>query len=163
MTRLYRWLLFLYPADYRATFGAEMAEAFDDAHSESRHQGTWQRATFYLRELAGLAWAASCAQARVHRGMRCVERMRRFANSRAALAALIFMFLGVVAAIEMLKTFALHGRHVRPALAQDFPLEIWEAVVAAYVGGVLGGAIAFLARGTGTNPHADMNARSRQN
>jgi len=26
MVRLYRWLLFLYPADYRVIFGAEMAE-----------------------------------------------------------------------------------------------------------------------------------------
>lgn len=163
MTRLYRWLLFLYPADYRATFGAEMAEAFNEAHSESRHQGTWQRATFCLRELVGLAWAASCAQARVHRGARCAERMKRFANSRAALAALIFMFLGVVAAIELLKAFALHGRHVRPALAREFPLEIWGAIVAAYVGGVLGGAIAFLARGMGTNRHADGKTGSRPN
>lgn len=161
MTRLYRWLLFLYPADYRATFGAEMAEAFDEALSESRHQGTWQRATLCLRELAGLAWAASCAQARVHRGARCLERMKRFANNRSALAALIFMFLGVVAAIEMLKTFALHARHVRPARAQGFALEIWQAVVVAYVAGVLGGAIAFVARGMGVRRHADMNTPSR--
>ncbi len=31
MIRLYRWLLFLYPADYRAIFGAEMAEVFGEA------------------------------------------------------------------------------------------------------------------------------------
>jgi hypothetical protein len=33
---LYRWLLYLYPAHYRAEFGEEMTSVFRDAQSDFR-------------------------------------------------------------------------------------------------------------------------------
>lgn len=55
-TLLFRWLLRLYPANWRAEFGAEMLDVFQEAHAASRHK-LW----FCLREFAGLAAGAALA------------------------------------------------------------------------------------------------------
>ena len=76
MVRLYRWLLFLYPADYRIIFGAEMAEVFGEALDALSNRGVWPWVIFCLRELAGLLWGASSAHMRLH--SRWLDRVKSF-------------------------------------------------------------------------------------
>ena len=56
--RLYRWLLHLYPAAYRSTFGREMADVFQLARARAWSRGTLYAAAFCIREFTGLALGA---------------------------------------------------------------------------------------------------------
>jgi hypothetical protein len=58
MLKLYRALLRLYPADFRAEFGDEMTSVFVDSQRERSTTGPLPRGMFYLRELAGLILGA---------------------------------------------------------------------------------------------------------
>ena len=159
MNKLYRWLLFLYPADYRSVFGAEMAEMFDEMHAAACQQGTWRLLTFCLRELTGLVRAASHAQIRIHRTVLWAERMKTIAGGRAIVTALILALVANVAAIEMLKSFVLHRHRAQPMLSH----EILPAVLAQLIlvcGGVVGWVIAFLLGRTGIQRLANTDTES---
>src|SRR5579871_4000589 len=56
--RVYRFLLRLFPADYRAFFASEMEEAFARAYHEHRALGRAAAIRFATAELAGLATSA---------------------------------------------------------------------------------------------------------
>jgi hypothetical protein len=129
MIRLYRWLLFLYPANYWATFGTEMTKVFAEAHAAAQKRAAWDRAAFCLRELTGLVRAASHAQIRIHR--RWADRMRRLANGRAIVTPLIFVFVAVVAAIEILRSFVFHGHRAQPMLWHEFLLAVMAELTVA--------------------------------
>lgn len=159
MTRLYRWLLFLYPADYRAIFGTEMTKVFDEAHAAASKRGILGRAAFYMRELTGLIWTASCAQIRIHSGW--ADGVKRFVNGRAAVTALIFMFVAVVAAIEILKSFAFHQHHAQPMLWHEFLLAILVGLTVA-CGGAVGWTVAFFLGRTGMHRIASIDTGSSQ-
>lgn len=159
MTRLYRWLLLLYPADYRAMFAAEMAEVFDKANDGACEQGAWQRVMFCVRELTGLVRAASNAQIRNHAAVRWVEPIKAPANGRLVVTSLIFAFMAVIAAIEILKSFAFHRRHSRPIVSHEFPLAILEWLLLAYGVGVIGWTITFLAHRTGMHRLANADTK----
>jgi hypothetical protein len=58
MLKLYRALLRLYPADFRAEFGDEMTSVFADSQRERFASGSLQRGVFYLGEVAGLIHGA---------------------------------------------------------------------------------------------------------
>ena len=113
MIKLYRWLLFLYPSDYRAVFGAEMIDVFADIHAEASEQGVWKYVTFCLRELIGLLRTAVYARVRVCGGSQWLETIKRLAQGQVAVTVLILGFFAVVTAIEVLKSFALHGPRSR--------------------------------------------------
>ncbi len=55
--RLYQTLLRLYPADFKASFAAEMLDTFARAAGDRRARGRLRYARFVLSELAGLAIA----------------------------------------------------------------------------------------------------------
>jgi len=54
MKRPYEILLRLYPRDYRARFGSEMSNAFEEAASDRRQLGGSVYARFVIAELVGL-------------------------------------------------------------------------------------------------------------
>ena len=54
MRRLYRGLLFLYPAPYRCEFADEMTYVFLQAEAETSSHSVGRRGAFYLREIVGL-------------------------------------------------------------------------------------------------------------
>ena len=163
MKKLYRGLLFFYPADYRAIFGTEMAETFDEMYAAACDQGTWHRMTFCLRELTGLVRAALYAQIRIHHSVLQAGRVKTIANGRAVVTPLILVFIAVLAAIEILKSFAFHRPHSRPIVSHEFPLAILEWLILAYGVGVIGWAITFLAHRTGIQRLAKMDTGSTEN
>ena len=81
MTRAYRILLLLYPADYRALFAAGMLNAFAKTAAERRGQGRAVFIRFALAELAGLTigagaeWIAKLTTETSVRG-RCLPDLR---------------------------------------------------------------------------------------
>jgi hypothetical protein len=81
-TRMYQALLRLYPRDYAATFGPEMARAFERAGEETRARSQGAYARFALAELAGLAagagaeWFAKLTTSSSVRG-RCLPDLQK--------------------------------------------------------------------------------------
>lgn len=57
MTRIYKTLLRLYPAEYRALFAEEMSDCFEKAAAECRERGTVSVLCYLIIELGGLAKA----------------------------------------------------------------------------------------------------------
>lgn len=162
MKKLYRWLLFLYPADYRSIFGAEMAEVFDETYASACERSIWWLLTFCLRELTGLVRTALYARIRIYDSELWAVRMKVIANGRVIVPALIFMFTAVVAAVEILKSFVFHGLRLRPILLLELPMAILWLILAC-VGGVIGWGIAFLARRTGMQRLANRDTGSTEN
>ena len=64
LLRLYCLFLRLYPADYRAAFGREMAGVFERAHADAWSHGALRGAIFCIRELAGLAFGVLLVRTR---------------------------------------------------------------------------------------------------
>lgn len=62
LTRIYRFLLGLYPRDQRDQFGAEMEAVFRQAAEEHRSRGSAVYAWFAMREFAGLVAGAAAAR-----------------------------------------------------------------------------------------------------
>lgn len=162
MKKLYRWLLFLYPLDYRSIFGAEMAEVFDEMYASACERGTWRRFTFCLRELTGMVRAALYAQIRIYDSELWAVRVKMIANGRAIVRALVFILTAVVTAIEVLKSFVFHGLRLRPILSQEFPLSILWLILAC-AGSAVGWSVAFLIRQTGIQRLANLDTRSAEN
>lgn len=162
MKKLFRGLLFLYPADYRAIFGAEMAEVFDETYASTCERSIWWRLTFCLRELTGLVRAALYARIRIYDSELWAVRMKVIANGRVIVPALILMFTAVVASIEVLKSFVFHGLRLRPLLSQEFPLAILWLILAS-AGGLIEWGVAFLAGRTGVQRLANKDTRSAEN
>ena len=54
MQLLYRTLLYLYPAEYKAAFGLEMIDSFEQARRASREQGLLNFVQFTTCEVSGL-------------------------------------------------------------------------------------------------------------
>jgi len=69
MPRVYKYLLRLYPAEYRALFGEEMSACFEKAAGECRELGVIALTCYAVVELGGLLKAA------------CVEWIARFTYS----------------------------------------------------------------------------------
>jgi hypothetical protein len=61
-TRMYRFLLGLYPKDQRDQFGAEMEAVFWQAAEEHRSRGAAVYVWFAMREFAGLVAGAAAAR-----------------------------------------------------------------------------------------------------
>jgi len=59
LLKAYTVLLGLYPAEFRAAFGAEMAAVFEQALAQSGERGRWWLARFALKEMAELIAGAA--------------------------------------------------------------------------------------------------------
>jgi len=159
MIRLYRWLLLLYPADYRAIFAEEMTKVFDEARTAALKRGPWQSVAFCLRELTGLVWTASSAHLRIH--SRWADRVKDFTHGKAAVPRLIFTFAAMVAVIAILKSFLPHRRTSQPMLWSEFLLVILAGLTMVF-GGATGWAFAFLFGRTGLQRIANLDTKSGQ-
>jgi hypothetical protein len=106
MISLYRRLLYLYPLNFRAEFGDEMADVFAEGRSNAK--GVTARAQFFVRELAGLLKGAVQERWRAAPSFESINplpprrfTMRsgfRFPKSTAALMAVILA--GVLLTME---------------------------------------------------------------
>ena len=130
MERLYRWLLHLYPAQFRSRFGSEVAEVFTAAREEASRQGAWSHMKFLARELLGVIQGAR-AQVRLQDGSRWLESMEMFANCRFVFNAFMFSFVTIVAAIALFNTVALHasGSHYLAPHASVSAVPLWQNMV----------------------------------
>ena len=102
MTRLYRSLLYLYPAGYRREFGEEMASVFTQARLTAE-QSFLPRVKFWQREVAGILGGAACEQLHALTGSYDWNssrrlNMRRFPRSTIVLMTVILV--GVALTIE---------------------------------------------------------------
>jgi hypothetical protein len=82
LTRIYRLLLGLYPADEREQFGAEMEAVFRQAAQEYRGRGSGVYAWFAVREFAGLLAGAAAAR---------FEKLARRPAAHRAIAGLVVL------------------------------------------------------------------------
>jgi len=58
-SRLYRWFLRLFPAEFRGDFGDEMTQVFDDERADASRQGGMASARLWYRTITGVAEVAS--------------------------------------------------------------------------------------------------------
>ena len=110
MLRLYRGLLYLYPAAYRKEFGDEMQCVFRQAQAARSIVPLLNRVTFCTRELVGLLSGAAQAHFLSLFGMDDWLRLRRFNMRpqyrfpRSTVFLMCVILAGVVLAIEKAKT-----------------------------------------------------------
>lgn len=105
MLRLYRSLLWLYPAAYRNEFGPEMTSVFVQAKQEIREWSFIRRGFFYAREAGGLISGA----VRSHLGyvfgndwlpFRRFKMHRQFRFPRSTVFLMCVILAGVAFAID---------------------------------------------------------------
>ena len=129
--RLYGWLLFAYPPEFRRVFGDQMLQVFRDSYRAEARNGSLP--SFWLRTLVDLVLTVA------------KERKEIFMNRRSdAMAILTCIGIIVIA-------FALH----RYAIRNNVPLILWSGYIldALIVSGVIGNFIVFLlAKTTKLNP-----------
>jgi hypothetical protein len=64
LVEIYRWLLHLFPPEYRSAFGREMTAVFQQAQADAQNRGTISHAVFGIREFTGLIRSAVRERAR---------------------------------------------------------------------------------------------------
>ena len=110
MRRLYRWLLWMYPAAFRVEFGTEMEGVFADARVAPEAAGRWPAVVFYGQEFLGLIGGA--VRERLHGGWdeglvrRFTMSRNRFRYSWAAIAFMTLSLATVLTAIHDARTAA---------------------------------------------------------
>jgi len=100
-SRLYRWFLRLFPAEFRGDFGDEMAHVFDEERTEAASRGRVALVRLWLRTLAGIAEVAS--REHVHTLRRDAGyALRMMWNERLTTAAIVItLAIGVGASTAM--------------------------------------------------------------
>jgi putative ABC transport system permease protein len=100
-SRLYRWFLRLFPAEFRGDFGDEMTQVFDEERTEAASLGRVAVARLWVRTLAGLAEVAS--REHVHTLRRDAGyALRMMWNDRLSTAAIVVtLAIGVGASTAM--------------------------------------------------------------
>jgi hypothetical protein len=152
MLRLFRRLLWLYPAAYRNEFGAEMASVFVQARQDIREQSLFRRGFFYTREAGGLLSGA----ARSHLGyalgndwlpFRRFTMNRQFRFPRSTVFLMCVILAGVAFAIEKAQHIQanLTGTQLRTETAAPLILTF----IMVYVAAAAGWGILFALRRTG--------------
>jgi hypothetical protein len=102
MKRAYKTLLWLYPADYRALFAAEMLHTFEKAAEECRARRPGRFVKFVFAELVGLVtgaaaeWIAKLTTDASVRG-RCLSRQDKVADTEKRIAITIEQMVHAIA------------------------------------------------------------------
>ena len=116
MLRVYRSLLYLYPARYRREFGEEQSSVFHQAQQELRNTAITARGLFLAREIAGLLVGAlhehcySIIGAHDWYPMRRFDMRSEFRFPRSTVVLMLVIFLGIVLALETSRSIQLrHG------------------------------------------------------
>lgn len=97
MSLVYRWLLCLYPAEFRREFGEEMAGVLERVSVDAARAGRMRRIRLAIRETAGLARGAFEEKARRSRGIDFIWRKKVMSSIRSRfrfpIAGITFMVL----------------------------------------------------------------------
>ena len=117
MGALYRWLLYLYPEQFRQRFAEEMCWVYAEASASASREGLARQSLFVVREMCGMVRGAVEEQAR--RWLEGSFVSRRFAMAtfrsrfRFPIAGIAFM----VACLGLVLTAIRHARALSYAFA----------------------------------------------
>jgi len=154
MLRLYRCLLYLYPAAHRIQFGNEMIEVFRDLQAEPTRRSKFSRGIFCLRETAGLLAGAIQEHLRVLGAehiwppfpVRRFTMRTEFRFPKATAVLMTIILAGVVLAINKGEGIVA-SLNATPHFSFLPGVMLMLAVV--YAAGVIGWAILFALRRSG--------------
>lgn|SRR5579859_3594876 len=154
MLRLYRCLLYLYPAAHRIQFGDEMIEVFRDLQAEPTRRSKFSRGIFCLRETAGLLAGAIQEHLRVLGAehiwppfpVRRFTMRTEFRFPKATAVLMTIILAGVVLAINKGEGIVA-SLNATPHFSFLPGVMLMLAVV--YAAGVIGWAILFALRRSG--------------
>lgn len=163
MLSLYRWLLHLYPPEYRSEFGEEMVAVIHEAQTETWQKSMTARIGFCAREAAGLLSGAVQEHFRIIAGgdflhlflSRRLTMRSEFRFPKATVPLMAVILAVIVVAIEKAKAISASVPHTNPLVGPIPPAQftiVWSLLVAVMVAGTagaLGWAILFVLRRSG--------------
>lgn len=132
MLRVYRSLLYLYPAGYRREFGDEMAWVLQKAEADRAQLSPLSRASLRVREVSGLLSGAVQGHLRSLFGFyewfpfRRFNMQRQFRFPRSTVFLMCVILAGVVLAIEKAKTIVQMKEGLPPATAAIWDPMLWS-------------------------------------
>lgn len=152
MLRLYRSLIYLYPAAYRNEFGLEMTSVFAQARQDIRGQSLLRHGFFYAREAGGLLSGA----ARCHLGympgndwtpFRRFNMNRQFRFPRSTVVLMCVILAAVTFAIE--KAQHIQADRTGAQLRTETAAPLILTFIVVYVAAAVAWGILFALRRTG--------------
>ena len=122
MRSLYRSLLHLYPAGYRAEYGDEMTSVFLEAHAETADCRVMTQAIFGVRELGGLLRGALREHLRNITGpygsalfsTRRLSMHSEFRFPKATVSLMVIILVGILLTIDKAKSISASISYSRP-------------------------------------------------
>lgn len=165
MLLLYRSLLRLYPAAYRHEFADEMLSVLEEVHQGVRGTSLWTRMALPLRESAGLLYGALLQQYRAITGShpenlfppRRVAMRSEFRFPKATPILMTLILLAILMAIDKARSIQFSGPYPSPTVGPIKQAEFTVlptlaiVLVAAAAAGLIGWAIIFALRRSGTH------------
>lgn len=162
MSRLFRFVLRLYPEAYRECFGEEMLEVFTEGWLEAARRGRSARLRFLYRELLGslsgvLIERISSLLESGFPGIVCLRRITMRSNLKFPLSAIVFMLLSLLVslyAMTQARAVSESLPDINPVLTMQpvhvpLPGGILVMLAIAYVVGIAGWASVFAMRRSG--------------
>ena len=171
MLLLYRSLLRLYPVAYRHEFGDEMLSVLVEVQQDTCGKSPWTRVTLSVRESFGLLYGALLEHYRAATGShpetlfppRRSTMRSEFRFPKATPVLMTLILLAVLMAIDKARSIEFSGPYpspqVGPLKQADFTLlpTLLIIVAAAGVAALIGWAIVFALRRSGTHRLSDMS------
>jgi hypothetical protein len=171
MLTIYRQLLRLYPAAYRARFGEEMLAVFSEVESENESNSVLARGLFCLREATGLISGALSEHLRSMIGapgsMRRFTMRDGFRFPKATAVLMTIILAGALLAIKRGEDIAASLPHVNPQIAPIQPVgSVLLPPIALffaffYAAGLIGWAILFALRRSGVHRLAEISGERK--
>ncbi len=180
MLRLYRSILYLYPAAYRGEYGDEMLEVLSEVQAETRKKSALARIGCAAREAGGLLYGA--LEEHLHRftgrhdggrfssmfpGGRFAMRSE-FRFPKATVGLMLVILAAVMFTIEKAKAISAsipHGNppvgHIHPSQVTILPM-LLLTMISAVGAGVISWAVLFALRRSGIQQLSEMNPSSGQ-
>lgn len=166
MFTFYRFLLRFYPIAYQDCFSEEMAAVFRESQMEIVTKGLAAQIRFHIRETTGLVLGALQEHLREYPTRRFAMRNEfRFPKSTAGLMTIILA--GVVLAIDKGKAIQASLPAANPSIAPIQPAQHTFLPVIAmvflffYAAGLIGWAILFALRRSGTHRLAELASEEK--
>jgi hypothetical protein len=171
MLLLYRSLLRLYPVAYRHEFGDEMLSVLTELQQNTREKSLSNKVALPIRESIGLLYGALLEHYRAATGShpqaalfppRRVAMRSEFRFPKTTPVLMTLILLAILMAIDKARSIEFSGPYpspqVGPIHAADFTLvpTLLILLAAAAVAALLGWAIVFAARRSGTHRLSDM-------
>jgi hypothetical protein len=169
MLRIYRCLLYLYPAGHREQFGGEMTAVLRDLQAGTAHEGIAARSILFLRETRGLVIGALQQHARLLIGPDCPQfptrrfTLRtefRFPKTTAVLMTIILA--GILVAIRKAEGIeASLSTPSAPTLVTNLLPGVVIGLASFYAAGLLVWSILFAMRRSGIHRLDDMSIEQK--